>query len=234
VTADCRRPYKERRVVCPDAKECGAMAKRLAGIAIAVVVLGAITQLVIPGFVERNVESQLEEQSDGGDAVVDAKAFPAVRLLFGSGDRFEVRGRGLRVELDERADDPLGRLKRFDEVDIDLEDLTAGPIDVQAFSLIKNEEDTSYYLRIEAETTPVAVAESVGGQLGGEIGRLIAGAGASTLPDGGTTDLPIDMEGQVNRAAGGAVDVDAVTASVAGVPAGPFAEAMVQAVLERL
>jgi hypothetical protein len=210
------------------------MAKVLGVAAIAIVVLGAVTQLVLPGFVERHVESKLEEEGDGGTAEVDVRAFPAVRLLWASGDRFEARGRGLTIDLDRRTDDPLGRLKRFDEVDIDLEDLTAGPVRVQAFSLVKNEEDTSYYLRMEAETTPLALAEAVGGELGGEIGRLIAGAATSTLPGGGRTDLPIDMEGQVNRGDGGAVDVDAVEASVAGVPAGPFAEAMVQSVLERL
>lgn len=210
------------------------MAKFLGIAAIVVVVLGAVTQLVIPGFVERHVESSLEEDSDAGEAVVDVSAFPAVRLLWGSGDRFEARGRGLRIDLSERVDDPLGRLEDFDEVDVDLEDLTAGPVEVQAFSLIKNEGDSSYYLRMEAETTPVALAEAVGGQLGGGLGRLIAGSAASTLPGGGETDVPIDVEGQVNRSDGGTVDVDGVTASVAGVPAGPFAETMLQSILERL
>jgi hypothetical protein len=211
-----------------------AMAKMLATVAIAVIVVGGVTQLVIPGFVERHVESNLEEEGEGGTAVVDVKAFPAVRLLWSGGDRFEVRGRGLTMDLDRRTDDPLGRLDGFDEVDISIEDLTSGPVDVQAFSLIKNEGDTSFYLRMEAETTPLALAEAVGGQLGGELGSAIAGAATSTLPGGGTTTLPIDMEGQVSRADGGAVDVDRVRASVAGIPAGPFAEAMVQSVLERL
>ena len=37
-----------------------------------------------------------------------------------------------------------------------------------------------------------------------------------------------------NGGGGGTVDVDGVTASVAGVPAGPFAETMLQSILERL
>lgn len=211
-----------------------AAMKILVGVAIGVIVLAGVTQLLIPGFVERHVESSLEERGEGGEAVVDVKAFPAVRLLWGSGDRMEVRGRGLAIDLRQRTDDPLGRLDGFDEVDIDLEDLTAGPVAVQAFSLVKNEDDTSYYLRMDAETTPVALAESVGGQLGGDLGSLIAGAGANALLGGGQVDVPIGVEGQISRADGGALDVDAVQASVAGVPAGPFAEAMVQAVLERL
>jgi hypothetical protein len=211
-----------------------AAMKIFVAVVIGVVVLGAVTQLVIPGFVERHVESSLEERSDGGEAIVDVKAFPAVRLLWGSGDRMEVRGRGLAIDLAQRTDDPLGRLDGFDEVDIELEDLIAGPVDVQAFSLIKNEGDTSYYLRMEAETTPNSLAESVGGQLGGDLGSAIAGAASDVLLGGGRIDVPIDVEGQVSRADGGAVDVDGVEASVAGVPAGPFAEAMVQSVLERL
>jgi hypothetical protein len=211
-----------------------AAMKIFVAVAIGVVVLAGITQLVIPGFVERHIESSLEERGDGGEAIVDVKAFPAVGLLWGSGDRMEVRGRGLSIDIAQRTDDPLGRLDGFDEVDIDLEDLTAGPVDVQAFSLIKNEDDTSYYLRMEAETTPVALAESVGGQLGGDLGSAIAGAASDVLLGGGEVDVPIDVEGQVSRADGGALDVDSVDASVAGVPAGPFAEAMVQAVLERL
>lgn len=209
--------------------------KIFVAVALGLLVLLGVTQLVIPGFVERKVESNLEERGgDAGEAVVDVKAFPAVRLLWGSGDRMEVRGRGLQIDLQQRTDDPLGQLDGFDEVDIDLTDLTAGPVDVQAFSLVKNSDDTSYYLRMEAETTPNSIAESVGGQLGGDLGSAIAGAASDVLLGGGEVDVPIDVEGQVSRGDGGTLDVDAVEASVAGVPAGPFAEAMVQSVLERL
>ena len=209
--------------------------KIFVAVALGLLVLLGVTQLVIPGFVERKVESKLEERSgDSGEAVVDVKAFPAVRLLWGSGDKMEVRGRGLAIDLAERTDDPLGQLDGFDEVDIDLTDLTAGPVDVQAFSLVKNSDDTSYYLRMEAETTPNSIAESVGGQLGGDLGSAIVGAASEALLGGGEVDVPIDVEGQVSRGDGGTLDVDAVEASVAGVPAGPFAEAMVQSVLERL
>ncbi|MEX1141404.1 MAG: hypothetical protein WD993_10340 [Thermoleophilaceae bacterium] len=210
------------------------MAKVLAALVGAIVVVGVVSQLVVPGFVERSVESSLKEDDPGGNAVVDVRSFPAVRLLWGSGDRFEARGRGVRVDLGERIEDPLGKLERFDEVDIYLEDLAAGPVDVRAFSLVKTEQDDSYTLRMQAVTTPLALAESVGGDLGGEIGRLIASAATSTLPDGGQTDIPIGIDGPVRRSDDGTVDADAVRASVAGVPAGPLAEAIVQAVVERM
>lgn len=211
-----------------------AAMKIFVAVVIGVVVLGAVTQLVIPGFVERKIESNLKERSDAGEVVADVKAFPAVRLLWGSGDRLEVRGRGLKIDLAQRTDDPLGQIDGFDEVDIDLTDLTAGPVDVQAFSLVKNEDDTSYYLRMDAETTPTSLAESVGGTLGGDFGSALAGAASEALLGGGAVDVPIDVEAQVSRGNGGTLDVDAAQASVAGVPTGPFAEAMVQAVLENL
>jgi len=50
----------------------------------------------------------------------------------------------------------------------------------------------------------------------------------------GAVNVPIAVEAQVSRGNGGTLDVDAAQASVAGVPTGPFAEAMVQAVLENL
>jgi len=211
-----------------------AAMKIFVAVVIGVVVLGAVTQLVIPGFVERKIESNLEERSDGGEAVADVKAFPAVRLLWGSGDKLEVRGRGLEIDLAKRTDDPLGQIDGFDEVDIDLTDLTAGPVDVQAFSLVKNEDDTSYYLRMDAETTPTSLAESVGGTLGGDLGSAIAAAASDVLLGEGAVNVPIAVEAQVSRGDGGTLDVDAAEASVAGVPTGPFAEAMVQAVLENL
>jgi hypothetical protein len=211
-----------------------AAMKIFVAVAIGVVVLGAVTQLVIPGFVERKIESNLKERSDAGEVVADVKAFPAVRLLWGSGDRLEVRGRGLKIDLAQRTDDPLGQIDGFDEVDIDLTDLTAGPVDVQAFSLVRGEDDTSYYLRMDAETTPTSLAESVGGTLGGDLGSAIAGAASDVLLGEGAVDVPIAVEAQVSRGNGGTLDVDAAQASVAGVPTGPFAEAMVQAVLENL
>lgn len=210
------------------------MVKVLAIVAGAVIALAAVAQLVVPSIVESNVEGKLTEADGRATADVEIDSFPAVRLLWGGGDRFQARGRGVRIDLGERIEDPLGKLRRFDEVDIDLEDVIAGPVNVKAFSLVKAEGDDDYHLRMNAETTPMALAESVGGELGGELGRLIASAATSTLPDGGLTDLPIGMDGPVSRSDDGRVDASAVRASVSGVPAGPFAEAMVQAVLERM
>ena len=80
--------------------------KIFVAVALGLLVLLGVTQLVIPGFAERKVESNLEERGgDAGEAVADVKAFPAVRLLWGSGDRLEIRGRGLLIgiELDRAA-----------------------------------------------------------------------------------------------------------------------------------
>jgi hypothetical protein len=210
------------------------MAKVLGAIVIGVIVLLGVTQLVIPGFVERDIEGNFEDRSGSAETRVDVKAFPAVRLLWGSGDRIEVRGRGQRVDLAETDDDPLAKVEGFDEVDIELTDVFAGPINVQQFSLVRTEDDEAFKLEFLAETTPLAVAESVGGEFGGELGRLIASAATSALPDGGETDVVLDVDGLVTRPDGGGIEVGEATASVASLPAGPFAEAMVRAVLARL
>ncbi len=223
-----------RRAECPDAKECAPMAKILVSVAVAVVVLGAVAQLVVPGFVERHVESNLREDQEGGTATVDVKSFPVVRLLWGSGDRFEIRGRNLRLDLTRRSDDPLDRLDGFDEVDIQLEDVMAGPVSVQEFTLVRGEDEDSFYLRMGAQTTPQALAEAAGDQLGGSLGAAIGRVAGELLPDDGASQVPVSMSGEVKRPDGGGIDASGVDASVAGIPAGPFAEMMVQAVLERL
>lgn len=210
------------------------MRKVLVGVAVGVIVVGALVQLVVPGFAERRAESRLETDDEIGTAVVDIKSFPAIRLLWGSGDRFEARGRGLRIDLDKRTDDPLGRLDGFDEVDIRFEDLSGGPVRVQEFSLVRGEDDESFFLRMDAETTPQALAEAAGGEIGGSLGQAIGAIAGDLLPGAGATDVPMVIDGQINRTNDGGVDVDEVEASVAGIPAGPFAELMVQAVVERL
>lgn len=210
------------------------MAKVLAAGVFVVVVLGVIAQLVVPGFVERDIEGNLLEADGGATAVVDVQSFPVARLLVGSGDRFKAQGRGIRVDLSERTADPLDRLDGFDEVDIEFTDVTAGPVWVRRFSLVKAEDADVFSLRMDAMTTPRAVAEAVGGEFAGELGRLLASAGASALPGGGEVNVPISLDGPVSRPDGGGVDAAGVEASVAAVPAGPFAEAMVAAVLERM
>lgn len=209
------------------------MIGKVAAIAVvALLAIGALTQIFLPGIVASRVESRLE--ANGGSAKVKVSAFPAVRLLWRSGSRFEATGRGLKIDLRSRLDDPFGQLEGFRDVTIRLDDMRAGVVTVKRFALVRAGGAGAYYLRVAADTTPrdlaTAVGRAAGGGLGGALGDFLAGG----LPDSGRSDIPISVEGEVSRTPDGRVNADNVTASVAGVPAGPFAEMMVQAVLDRL
>ncbi len=207
------------------------MAKVAAGIAVALVVVLALTQIFIPRFAEGQVEDRLTD--DGGSAEVDITAWPALTLLWGDGRKFKAEGEGMDIELS-RDEDPLEKLDKFEEVDIRLRNLTAGPVEVRTFGLERGEDDSTYYLRMDATSTMQQLAEQAGEFFGGSLGSSLGGFAGGLLPGGGTAEVPIDVEGQLARSPDGTIDVDGVNASVAGLPAGPFAEMIVQSVLDQL
>src|SRR5687768_5971236 len=85
--------------------------KLLIGVVAALVVALVAIQLILPGRVESDVEARLTE--GGGEAAVEIEALPAARLIWGDGDRIEVTGSdlGLEVENDTAV---LDRLDGFD------------------------------------------------------------------------------------------------------------------------
>jgi hypothetical protein len=204
---------------------------RIAGLMLGVlVVLLVASQLALPPLAERRVADRLER--DGGAAEVSLDAFPALRLLFDDGDSFEVEGQGLRLDVT-RERDVLGRLDGFDEVQVRLDDLEAGPFDVESFELLREEGDQDYETRIQATTSPREVARFLGSRVGGAFGGLLGDLTAGSLPGGGDTAVPIDLDATVTSRNGQA-DVSDVSGSVAGVPAGPLAELVVGAVVDQL
>ncbi len=64
------------------------------------VFLAVASQILVPSLGERKIEERLTE--GGGSAEVTLGAFPAARLLFSDGERFEVSARDLDLELDRR------------------------------------------------------------------------------------------------------------------------------------
>jgi hypothetical protein len=208
------------------------MAKIAAGFAIAVLAFLALTQIFIPPLASEQVENRLTDK--GGTAHVTLKAWPALTLLWGHGRKFEATGKGVEIDLQNKNKDPLGKLDKFDEVRVRIINLRAGPVAVRTFGLEKRKGDSSYYLRLDATTTPAEMARQAGQQFGGTLGNLLGGLAGTVLPGSGDTEIPIDVEGQLTRKPGGGVDVDSVRASVAGLPAGPFAEVIVQSVVDQL
>jgi hypothetical protein len=203
---------------------------RIAGVSIVVlVVLLGASQLLLPPLAERKVEDRLER--DGGEANVELNAFPALRLLFGDGDSLEVTGRGLRVEL-EPEEDPLERLDGFGEVSISLEEIEAGPMELESFELKRDEGRSDYGTRLAGTTSPRELARYLGSEAAGPLGGLLGDLAAGGLPAAGA-ELPVRVAAVVESREG-RVETSEVRGSVAGIPAGPLARLVVEAVVRQL
>jgi len=195
-----------------------------------VAVLLVAAQLALPAIAERRAEDRFEER--GGTAKVDVGAFPAVRLLFGDGGRFTARGSGLSFDISRERGD-LGKLDGFDEVDIRLTRLDAGPVEVADFELRRPEGAAAYELRMVGTTTPREIAGFLGSEAGGALGGLFGGLAAGSLPGGGAQPVPLEVAASV-ESRDGRPEARAVEGTVAGAPAGPIADLVVAAVLSRL
>src|SRR4051794_41864649 len=71
------------------------MAQRI--LIVGALVLGVLlvgAQLVLPGYAANRIDDRLTE--GGGDVDVSVESLPAVRLIFGDGDRLSVSGGGPR------------------------------------------------------------------------------------------------------------------------------------------
>jgi hypothetical protein len=204
---------------------------RIALLPIAVVAaLLVASQFVLPELAERRVENRLER--GGGEATASLSAFPALRLLFDDGDSFEAEGRGLRVDVTRR-EQVLERLDGFGEVRVRLTEVVAGPLDVSTFDLRRAKGQPNYDVRISAETSPRDVAAFLGSSAGGPLGGVLGSLAAESLPGGGARPVPFDLDAQVESREGDVV-VSAADGSVAGVPAGPLAELLIEAVALQL
>jgi hypothetical protein len=196
----------------------------------AVAVLLVASQFALPELAESQVEGRLEE--GGGTARAEVDAFPALRLLFEDGDRLQARGEGLALDVSERQR-VLERLDGFDTVDIALADFSVGPFELNGFVMTRGEGDTTYKTAFSGQASPREVAAFVGSQAGGALGGLLGDLAAGSLPGGGNAPLPIRMRAEV-ESRDGRVQVTDTSGSVAGVPAGPFAQLVIELVVRRL
>jgi hypothetical protein len=179
---------------------------------------------------ERAVRDRLEEE--GGNAEVSLSAVPALRLLFSDGKSLEVEGRGLRVRPERRAK-VLDRLDGFDRVHVRLSDVDAEPLELRAFLLTREEGESGYGVRLAATTSPREVARFLGTRAGGALGGLLGDLAAGTLPGDGSTPVPMAIDADV-RSRGGRAEVVSARGSVAGIPAGPLVQIVVDAVVRQL
>ena len=189
-----------------------------------------LTQLFVPLWLGERVENRLTERA--GHADVKLRAIPALRLLAGDGDRVEIRGGGFRFDLDEREEDVFDDLDGFSEVDVQVEDFRVGPFGVSDFFLARDGDDEAYTLELEGSASARELSTYAGERIGGPLGGFLGDLAGDALP-GGDQPVPVDIRADV-VSRGGRAHAREVEGSVAGVPAGPLAEALVDAVVARL
>lgn len=203
------------------------------GLIVAGIVVFALvaSQILLPSFGERAIETRLTE--NGGSADVTLGAVPAFRLFFGDGERFQVDARELDLDLDLDREDPvLERLDGFAVVDVSIADSTAGPIDLQSFEL-RRDHAGPYELTASGQASASSLIDY------GVEGLELPGAGglASIAMDllGIDTDftVPIDLDMQL-ISDGGRLRVVSGGGTVGGVPTGPLAELITNAIVVKL
>ena len=202
------------------------IAIRLAGPLVALLV---ISQFAIPPYVEGRAEDRLTEH--GGTADVEVSAIPAFRLLFGDGRRLQVRASGLSVDLETRQKEVFDRLDDFKDVLIAISDSRAGPFTIRSF-FVQGQGDNTYTVIIAGDASAGDVARYAGSRLAGGFGQALAGLAAGTL---GAAAQPIPFNARMKiDTSGDEVKAENVSGEVAGLPAGPLAEIVTNALLSAL
>jgi hypothetical protein len=196
--------------------------------AVLLVVLLAASQFVIPWVAESRIEDRLT--SGGGSAEVSLEAVPAARLLFGDGKRISVDGAGLDLDLEQQAD-VFDKLDGFDEVDVHLTHVRAGPFAIASFNLTRPAPAAPYHLRSSARTTPGALAEYGTSQLGLLGGPLLRFFAAKAFGDNQAIPIRLDMG---LRSDAGRIVVVSGGGTVSGIPTGPLAELITSAIVVKL
>jgi hypothetical protein len=195
----------------------------------AVVFVLVASQVLIPSLGERRVEDRLTE--GGGSAEVTLGAFPAVRLLFSDGERFEVDARDLDLDLDEEVE-VFDRLDGFSTVDVSIEDSVAGPFELESFHLTRDGQGP-YRVVADGATTAGGLAEAglEAVELPGEsLADVIFGG---LLDDVDETAVPVDLDLEVSSE-DGRVRVVSGGGTVAGFETGPLAQLITSAIVVQL
>ena len=195
---------------------------------VAVAAVALAGQLALPTIAERKVEDRLTE--GGGEAEVTLSALPAARLLFSDGERFEVEAGGLDLGLDRRVE-VFDRLDGFGEVDVAITDSQAGPFALESFEL-RREASGPYSLVSSAQITPADLVEAGIESLDLPGGFLLGAAARRALGDAETA-VPIELDMQLTSD-DGQVQVISGGGTVAGLPTGPLAELITEAIVVRL
>ncbi|MFL5894349.1 MAG: hypothetical protein ACJ76Z_04455 [Thermoleophilaceae bacterium] len=204
----------------------GGLALRLGGL---VVALALLSQLLLPPYLEHRVADRLTR--NGGSAHVDMSAFPSARLLFGHGSALHIHARGLSVDLPEGGEDVFNRLDRFGDVTITVAASRAGPFSIRSFRL-ERRGDHRFGVLVAGDATAGDVARYAGDQLAGGFGQALAGLATSAV-GGFERRIPVKVAMLIDSSTDPPRAV-AVEGDVAGLPAGPLAQIVTNALLSSL
>jgi hypothetical protein len=116
-------------------------------------------------------------------------------------------------------------------VTIDVGDSRAGPFGINRFH-VRRIAPRTYNVAITGNGTAGDVARYAGSRLGGGFGQALAGLATSAL-GGFERPIPFDARMQIVTSSG-APQAQAVEGSVAGLPAGPLAQVVANALLNGL
>jgi hypothetical protein len=199
--------------------------RRVALVVVALLaVLLVASQLLIPPTAEERIRERLT--ADGGTAEVSLTAVPALRLLFQSGDRLDIRAEQIAVEL-AGGGGAFERLDRFGAVQLEVADATAGPVEVRSF-VLERAGDEPYAFEMDGSASPRALAGFAAEQVSGPLGGLAADF--APLPD---DPVPIEISGEL-ASDDGRVRLVSGGGSIAGIPAGPVVAAIAGALIDRI
>ncbi len=201
----------------------------LTAAAVIIVVL-VVAQLVLPPFLAGKVEDRLTER--GGTADVALEAVPAFRLLAHEGDRFELSGHGLEFPLDQEQN-VFDKLDGFDSVQVRLTDVKAGPFTVARFDLSRGDGQQDYRIVSSGRSTVAQVSSYLTSGLPPLLSSFLNGTARGVTGPAADRPIPFTLDAEL-VSDGGEPRLVGGTGKVAGIPAGPFAALLAQAVVARL
>ena len=195
--------------------------------AVALGLILGLTQVIIPNIAENKIQDRLTQ--DGGSADVHVSAIPAVRLLFGDGDKLTVDARRIDIPVTEAGKVSFKDLDKFDEVDITLLDSNIGPVNASRIELNRGEGDDVYTFTFRGNTSPAQLADFVLDALPAGLRSIAEAIGGRA----GGGSIPVRMDATL-RSENGQARLVRGSGDIAGLPLGPFALGVASAVINRL
>ncbi len=198
------------------------------GAAVALAVIAG--QIALPRIASDRVADRLTER--GGTATADVSAFPAIRLLFGDGDRLAASGERLDLEPSSSDGQGFAHLDGFDEVSVHLTDSRIGPLRIGDLQLSRTGLGP-YRLEARARSTPHDLLAFGADQLGFLGGLALRFGGNEVLGRSRSAAIPVRLDMEL-ASEGGRVVVVAGGGTIDGIPTGPLGELITQAIAVKL